>query len=136
MSMECFDRLSPFMRRARIYEIGRERLYQVKNRLQFLLVTEDISANSLGQLLRDFSCPVYKAMTMSDIERYFGFHGTKVLGFRRHPLSGQAQAALKEFLVKPQQAREGKRQNGAVSQQSENNGVGDSAEHAAAALTE
>ena len=88
------------MRRAGIFEVGRDRLHQVKNKLQFLLVTEDASANSLAQMLRDFNCPVYKALTMNDIERFFGYRGTKIIGFRRHPLSNEAQAALKPYLVR------------------------------------
>lgn len=93
--MEIFERLGPFMRRARTVEVGRDRLYQLKQKLQFLLVTEEISTNSLQQLLRDFPCPVYRALDMAAVEKYFGFHGTKVLGFHRQPLSCQVQAALK-----------------------------------------
>ncbi len=98
--MDVFERLSQFMRRARILEVGRDRLHQVKNKLQFLLVTEDASANTLAQMLRDFNCPVYKALTMADVERYFGYRGTKIIGFRRHPLSNEAQAALKPYLTR------------------------------------
>ena len=98
--MDVLERLSPFMKRAGIVEVGRDRLHQVKNKLQFLLVTEDASANSLAQMLRDFDCPVYKALTMNDVERFFGYRGTKIIGFRRHPLSNELQAALKPYLVR------------------------------------
>ncbi|MBP5640511.1 MAG: hypothetical protein J6X55_13585 [Victivallales bacterium] len=98
-SKEVFERLGPFMRKARIFEVGRERLHQVKNRLQFLLVTEDLSENSLKQMQRDFSCPIYQALTMAEVEQFFGYRGTKIIGFRRHPLSNNAQAALKPFLM-------------------------------------
>lgn len=99
---ETFERLSQFMRRARIVEVGRDRLLQVKSRLQFMLVTEDLSDNSMSQLLREFDgCKIYRCLSLDDIERYFGLHGTKVIGFRRHPLSAQAMNDLRGHEVRP-----------------------------------
>lgn len=97
--MEVFEKLGAFMCRAHILEVGRERLHQVRNRLQLLLVTEDASENTLSEMLHDFDCPVFCALTMHDVERLFGFHGTKVIGFRRHPLTQQAQEALRDCRV-------------------------------------
>ncbi len=87
------------MLRARAVEVGRERLEQVKNRLAFLLITTDISENSRKKMLEEFPCPVYQCLTSADIEEMFGFKGTKVLGFRRSPLSVSVLPELKEFLI-------------------------------------
>lgn len=94
--MESFEKLTPFMLRAGIIEVGRDRLWQVKNRLAFILVTEDLALNSLDKLMASFTCPVYRCLQSSDLGRLFGYQGTKILGFRRSPLSESAMTALKE----------------------------------------
>lgn len=99
MTMDVFERLGAFMCRARLLEVGRDRLFQVRHRLQLLLVTEDASENTLMEMVQGFDCPVFCALQMSDIERLFGYRGTKVIGFRRHPLSNQVLEALKECRV-------------------------------------
>lgn len=98
--MENFAKLAPFMRRSGQLEVGRERLLQVRKHLLCLLVTEDLAANSLRKLKEEFSCPVYRHFSMADIERFFGYTGTKVLGFRRSSLSSTLQAMLKPYQVR------------------------------------
>ena len=101
--MERLRKLAPFMLRARAVEVGRDRLSQIRNRLAFLLITEDLSENSRKKMLEDFPCPVYQCLTSADIEELFGFRGTKVLGFRRSPLSVSVLGELKGFLVNREQ---------------------------------
>ncbi|MCR4573119.1 MAG: Gfo/Idh/MocA family oxidoreductase [Lentisphaeria bacterium] len=97
--MEIFEKLSPFMLRSGIIEVGRDRLKQVAHKLAFLLVTEDLSSNSLQELLETFDCPIFRYLTMADVAKYFNYQGTKVLGFRRNELSAQVMKALKGYGV-------------------------------------
>lgn len=96
-------KLSPFAVRAGIAETGRQRLLQHRNKLAFLLITEDISENSRDEVIRDFACPVYQALTMELVGELFGFKGTKIIGFRRNVLSTQIQRLVQEghIVVKP-----------------------------------
>lgn len=87
------------MLRARVVEVGRDRLEQVKNRLAFILVTTDISDNSRKKALEEFPCPVYQCLTSQDIEELFGFKGTKLLGFHRSPLATSVLPDLRDYLI-------------------------------------
>ena len=87
--------LAPFVMRARVVSIGREKLLQHRNQLAFLVVTEDISENSRREILRDFPCPIYQALTVEQVETLFQFHNTKLIGFARSSLSAQIQQLLK-----------------------------------------
>ena len=78
--MEIFEKLSPFMIKAGIIEVGRDRLKQVAHKLAFLLVTEELSYNSLQELLTSFDCPIYRCLTALDVEKYFNYRGTKARG--------------------------------------------------------
>jgi len=102
------ERLAPFILRARVLEIGRERLSQVRNKLAFVLVTEDISLASRRQILTDFSCPVFQCLTSEDIARIFGYNGTRLLGFRRSPLSAKIMQELKMCRLSQQPLPNGK----------------------------
>ena len=97
--MSSFEKLAPFMLRARTVEVGRDRLNQIKKRLACLLVTTDISENSKKEMLETFSCPVYQHFTSQEIERMFGFRGTKVLGFHRSPLTVSALPLLQQYQI-------------------------------------
>ncbi len=88
-------KLGGFARRARIIEVGRDRLRQVRHQLSFVLVTEDLSENSLDEMLNLFECPVYRHLSMSELEDAFGYQGTKILGFRRSSLSNEISSLLK-----------------------------------------
>ncbi|MBP1583984.1 MAG: hypothetical protein J6866_08515 [Victivallales bacterium] len=81
------EKLAPFLLRARSLEVGRDRLWQLRHRLAFLLLTTDISENSRDKFLNAFPCPVFQALTTDEISRLFGYQGTKALGFRRSSLS-------------------------------------------------
>ena len=97
--MVSFEKMAPFMLRARVVEVGRDRLAQVKKKLACLLITTDISENSKNEMLASFSCPVYQHFTSEEIEAMFGFHGTKVLGFHRSPLTQSVLPLLTPYLV-------------------------------------
>ncbi len=97
--MEPFEKLAPFMVRARIVVVGRERLARLRKKLAFVLVTEDISANSLRKILECFPCDVVRVFLAPDLERMFGYRNTKVVGFRRSDLARAARRALAECVV-------------------------------------
>ncbi len=100
------EKLSPFAVRAGLVETGRQRLLQHRNKLAFLLLTEDLSENSKKEFLRDFACPIYQALTMEELERLFPFQGTKALGFRRGPLAVSIQQCLKGTMLHVENLRE------------------------------
>jgi hypothetical protein len=89
-----------FARRARILIFGRENLLRLRNRLHFVLITEDISENSRKEILRDFRhYPVVQRYGTEDIESFFGVTGVKTLGFRKSDLARSLYAALKDHLI-------------------------------------
>ena len=97
--LTLFERLAPFMLRARVVEIGRQRLEQVRKQLAFVLVTDDIAENSRKKALQLFPCPVFQCFSSNDLERIFGYRGTKMLGFRRSPLSSSVMKELKMYKI-------------------------------------
>ena len=92
---DSLTHLAPFTLRARVVSTGREKLLQHRNQLACLVVTEDISENSRREILRDFPCPIYQALTAEQVDALFHFHNTKLLGFARNALSSQIQQLLK-----------------------------------------
>jgi len=97
--MVSFEKMAPFMLRARVVEVGRDRLSQIKKRLACLLITTDISENSKNEMLAAFKCPIYQHFTSDEIEAMFGFRGTKVLGFHRSPLTQSILPLLAPYRV-------------------------------------
>jgi hypothetical protein len=94
------ERLFPFVLRARILLMGRDLLVRSKNRLHFVLITDDLSENSCKEVLSDFAhYPVVQCYTSADLERFFGVKGTKVLGFAKSGLAQSIYAELKEHRV-------------------------------------
>lgn len=90
------ENLFGFALRARILVVGRDNLAREKNRLQFVLMTLDISENSRAKILGDFRhCPVIQRYTMEDLEKFFGIKGAKVVGFRKSDLARSLHASLK-----------------------------------------
>jgi energy-converting hydrogenase Eha subunit A len=81
--------------------VGRERLVQIRNRLAFILMTTDMSERSQRELSAIFPCPQISALTSGDIERLFGFHNCKLLGFRRGDLANSALKALRALGANP-----------------------------------
>ncbi|HWX22050.1 MAG TPA: hypothetical protein VN578_19285 [Candidatus Binatia bacterium] len=100
------ERLFPFVIRSRILLVGRETLLRSKSRLHFLLLTDDLSEQSRKQVLSDFAhYPVVQRYSSAEVEQFFGFKGTKVLGFAKSGLAQSIYAELKEYrLNKPPKA--------------------------------
>ena len=96
-------KIAPFMRKAGMVVVGRERLFQLRNKLAYILITDDISENTRQMVLETFRCPVYQCLNSDDIEKLFNYKGTKLLGFRRSPMSNSALADLRPFLVKKEE---------------------------------
>ena len=95
MSHDQFAKLAPFARRSGTAITGRERLARLRKKLEFILVTEDLTENSRRKLTSVFSCPIVTYLTSADVERLFGFRGTKVVGFTKSPLARTLLTALR-----------------------------------------
>jgi len=97
------ERLFPFVLRARALLVGRDTLWRNRNKLQFVLITGDISENSRMEILRDFApYPIVQRYMAADVEKHFGVKGAKVIGFTKSTLASSIYAELKEFrLNKP-----------------------------------
>lgn len=94
------ERLFPFAVRARLLIVGREVLRRSKSKLHFLLITRDLTDGSRAEVVADFGhYPVVQHYTSEDIEKYFGFKGTKVLGFAKSTLAQSIYAELKEHRI-------------------------------------
>jgi hypothetical protein len=105
---QSVERLFPFAVRARLLIVGREQLRRSKSRLHFILVTHDLSESSRAGIVTDFAhYPVVQHYTSEDIQRHFGFKGTKVLGFAKSTLAQSIYAELKQHrLNKPASGRD------------------------------
>jgi len=89
-----------FARRARILIPGRENMLRLRSHLQFVLITEDISANSRKEILRDFHhYPVVQRYSTEDLGSFFDITGVKVLGFRKSDLAQSLYATLKKYRI-------------------------------------
>jgi hypothetical protein len=97
------ERLFPFVIRSRILLVGRETLGRSKSKLHFVLITLDISEQSRAEVLADFAhYPVVQLYTSTELERYFGVKGAKVIGFQKSGLAQSIYAELKQHrLNKP-----------------------------------
>ena len=102
-SARSVTRLFPFVLRARALLIGRDTLWRSRKRLQFVLITEDISENSRAEILNDFApYPIVQCYTVEDLEKHFAIRGAKVIGFTKSTLASSIYAELKEYrLNKP-----------------------------------
>lgn len=97
------ERLFPFVMKSRGLIVGREALWRSRSRLQFVLITMDLSENSRAQILHDFApYPVLQRYMEADLQTYFGVRGSKVVGFAKSTLAGSIYAEMKQFrLNKP-----------------------------------
>ncbi|MBT3381430.1 MAG: hypothetical protein HN742_25260 [Lentisphaerae bacterium] len=92
---EQVEKLAPFVLRSGIVVVGRERLQQLRAKLNFVWVTSDLSPNSLRKCTETFPCPIVQLGESSDFARLFDLSGTKLIGFRRASLSNNIYAELK-----------------------------------------
>jgi hypothetical protein len=94
------EKLYPFVMRSRGFIVGRQTLARSRSQLHFILLTEDISENSRNEILRDYApYPIVQVYRMEDIERFFGLHGTRVIGFQKGGLAKSIYAHLKPFRI-------------------------------------
>src|SRR5579859_4045706 len=94
------ERLFPFVLRARILLIGRETLLRSKGKLHFVLITEDLSERSRGEVLSDFShYPIVQHYSSLDLEGFFEIRGAKVVGFAKSSLAQSVYGELKAFRI-------------------------------------
>ncbi|MGV3773998.1 MAG: hypothetical protein ACO1QB_13940 [Verrucomicrobiales bacterium] len=94
------EKLFPFVRKTRSLIMGRDTLERSKSRLQFLLITTDISDNSKNAMLKEYEhYPVVQYYSSADLERHFGCNSCKVVGFEKSDLSKAVYAGLKQFRI-------------------------------------
>lgn len=94
------ERLFPFVLRSRILMVGRDVLAHSKNKLQFVLITHDLSESSRRKILSDFAqYPVVEHYTMKDLKTFFGIKGAKVIGFEKSGLAQSLYTALKKYRI-------------------------------------
>jgi hypothetical protein len=92
------ERLFPFVLRARKLLVGRETLARSKSKLQFVLITTDLSESSKQEVLREFTnYPVVRFYSSADLEKHFSIRNAKVIGFAKSSLAKSIYAELKEF---------------------------------------
>jgi hypothetical protein len=84
---ESLRPLANFARRAGIIVNGREKLRRSQKQLHCILVTCDISENSLREITQGCRCPIYQALQSADIEELFGLSNAKIIGFKQNPLA-------------------------------------------------
>jgi hypothetical protein len=91
------ERLFPFVLRARKLIAGRESLARSKSRLQWVLISTDISEAGRAEVLREFAdYPVVQHFSSADLERFFGVRNAKAVGFVKSTLAKSIYAGLKE----------------------------------------
>jgi hypothetical protein len=94
------ERLFPFVLRSRSLIVGREMLRRSKGRLHFVLITRDISAAAMADVLADFAhYPVVQHYAAADLEKFFGIKGAKAVGFAKSGLAQSIYAELKEHRI-------------------------------------
>lgn len=94
------ERLFPFVLRARVLFVGQQAVLRSKSRLQFVLITKDISDRGKSEALRKLKhYPVVQCLRSGDIERHFDIRGVKLLGFRKSGLSKSLYAEWKRHRI-------------------------------------
>ena len=92
---ECADqpakdpaRLYPFARRARVLLRGRHAVCNARKRIQFVLVTTDISARSRREIVGECEgIPMIEYMVTDEVELHFGMENTRIVGFLKSPIA-------------------------------------------------
>ena len=94
------ERLFPFVLKSRILMIGRDTLRRSKSKLHFVLITTDISEGSRAEILTEYShYPVIQKYNSSDLDKFFGVKGAKVVGFAKSGLAQSIYAEMKESRI-------------------------------------
>jgi len=99
-SIRSVERLFPFVLRAGILLVGREKLRHNKGKLHFVLITDDIAENVRAEILLDFEhYPVVQHFVAADLEKFFKIKGAKTIGFAKSGLAQSIYAELKEHRI-------------------------------------
>ena len=99
-SIRSVERLFPFVLRAGILLVGREKVRHNKGKLHFVLITEDIAENVRGEILLDFKhYPVVQHFVAADLENFFKIKGAKTIGFAKSGLAKSIYAELKAHRI-------------------------------------
>ena len=94
------ERLFPFVLRAGILLIGREKLRHSKGKLHFVLITEDMAESVRAEILLDFKhYPVVQHFVAADLGKFFKIKGAKAIGFAKSGLAQSIYAELKEYRI-------------------------------------
>ena len=94
------ERLFPFVMRARKLLVGREVLLRSKSKLQFVLITTDISESSRKEILDSLSdYPIIQKYTAAELEKFFSVRNAKVIGFAKSTLAKSIYSELKEARI-------------------------------------
>ena len=94
------ERLFPFVLRSRILIVGRESLSRARSKLHFILVTTDLSENSLTEVLKNYApYPIVQHFTSADVEKFFAVRNTKIIGFQKSGLAQSIYGELKEHRI-------------------------------------
>jgi hypothetical protein len=97
---QSVERLFPFVLRAGILLIGREKLHHNKGKLHFVLISEDMAESVRSEILLDFKhYPVVQHYTAADLEKFFKIKGAKAIGFAKSGLAQSIYAELKEHRI-------------------------------------
>ena len=92
------ENLFGFVNKTHNFVVGRENIKRLQNKLKFILITEDISENSLKKVKLSFdNIPIIQHYTSEDLEKYFHVQQTKIIGFKKSGLSDSIFIALKDW---------------------------------------
>ncbi len=76
--------------------MGRERIYREQKRLLFVLVCTDLSGNSRREIAqRVTQIPVLERYSSAEIEQLAHLPNTKIIGFKKSPISQRIFSLLK-----------------------------------------
>jgi hypothetical protein len=94
------ERLFPFVMRAKILLVGRDKVRHSKGKLHFVLITEDIAENVRAEILQDFKhYPVVQHFMPADLENFFKIKGARTIGFAKSGLAKSIYAELKAYRI-------------------------------------
>ena len=71
-----------------------------KSKLQFVVITRDLSDNSKAEILADFAhYPIVQCYTSEELEKFFRVRNAKILGFQKSGLAKSIYAELKAHRI-------------------------------------
>jgi hypothetical protein len=93
-------RLFPFARRTNIVVVGRKKMMHLRGGIEFVLVSTDISANSIKEIRKNLpGTPVAQRYSSEEFLQYFDKENTKMIGFRRSDLASSILSELDDYVL-------------------------------------